>query len=227
MPSFEFIKSSTIDQSFRNELVKGRFDLDISEVKETFSGSIDIENKEWKIGAIVGASGTGKSQIANHCFGDLFINPRFGKKSVIDEMPKDADVDVILKNFSLVGFASPPSWLKPYKVLSQGEQMRVQLAYALSLDRECFIFDEFTSVVDRNVAKTACLALNKAINKSEKQFIAVTCHRDILEWLQPDWVYDTDEQRFFFASTKDQSSTFVSIQAQITLFGNYSGSITI
>lgn len=184
-----------------------------------------IYNKKSK--QFIGGNQRSKTQIANHCFGDQFINPRFGKKSVIDEMPKDADIDEVLKNFSLVGFASPPSWLKPYKVLSQGEQMRVQLAYALSLKRDCFAFDEFTSVVDRNVAKTACLALNKALKKSEKQFIAVTCHRDIIEWLQPDWVFDTDEQRFFFANTKDQTSNFKSIQAQITLFGNYSGSITI
>ena len=71
------------------------------------------------------------------------------------------------------------------------------------------MFDEFTSVVDRVVAKTASFAIQKAVRKMDKQFIAVSCHKDVTEWLQPDWVYDTDSNEFFFAqtNTKDQQST--------------------
>lgn len=228
MPGFEFVRRSSVQPSFRNELIKGRFDLDLEEVVERFAGAIDIEGKQWNIGAIVGASGTGKTQIARHCFGDHFISHKYDRaNSVIDDMPEDIDVDEVLKNFSLVGFSSPPSWLKPYDVLSQGEQMRVDLARGLSLNRELLIFDEFTSVVDRDVAKTACLALNKALTKKQQKFIAVTCHRDIVEWLRPDWVYDTDEQRFFFANSTDLTSNFRSIQTDVASFGTYSGSITI
>ena len=124
----------------------------------------------------------------------------FNAKSVIDDMPKTATVTEIEKMFYAVGFGSVPCWLKPYSVLSNGEQMRVCLAKALlSNDKVCF--DEFTSVVDRNVAKTLCMALNKCLKKySNKQFVAVSCHKDIIEYLQPDWIFDTDTMQMVFLS---------------------------
>lgn len=47
-------------------------------------------------------------------------------------------------------------------------------------------------VVDRTVAKIGSAAIAKSIRKGRiaKQFVAVTCHYDILEWLEPDWVLD-------------------------------------
>lgn len=65
-----------------------------------------------------------------------------------------------------VGFNTPKSWLKPFSVLSNGEKMRVQLAKALLSDKEIVIFDEFTSVVDRQIAKVASIAIAKAVRRS-------------------------------------------------------------
>lgn len=117
-------------------------------------------------------------------------------------MPK-VSVDEITKMFYSVGFGSVPSWLKPYSVLSNGEKMRVDLARAL-LEKDFVVFDEFTSVVDRNVAQTACLAIAKAIKNTQKQFVAISCHYDILQWIQPDWVFDTDEMKSFFMSAHER-----------------------
>jgi hypothetical protein len=59
------------------------------------------------------------------------------------------------------------------------------------------IIDEFTSVVDRQVAKATSISLSKYIkNNDVNNIILSTCHRDILEWLQPDWVIDTDTGEF-------------------------------
>ena len=77
--------------------------------------------------------------------------------------------------------------------------MRVDMARAL-LENDFVVFDEYTSVVDRNVAQVASLAISKAIKKTNKQFIAVTCHYDVVEWLQPDWVFDTDIMKTTFQS---------------------------
>lgn len=54
------------------------------------------------------------------------------------------------------------------------------------------IFDEYSSVVDRTVAKIGSAALSKAIRSGAiaTRFVAVTCHDDIIRWLQPDWVLD-------------------------------------
>jgi len=138
----------------------------------------------------------------------------------------------ITKMFTSVGFSSPPSWLKPYDVLSNGEKMRVDLANCLLMEKDIVIFDEFTSVVNREVAKTGSFAVQKAIRKMDKKFIAVACHSDIIEWLQPDWIYNTDEKRFFFVreNIKDLKSkwTYSGLGTRIrNEFGKYSGGITI
>ena len=138
----------------------------------------------------------------------------------------------ITKAFTSVGFASPPSWLKPYSVLSNGEKMRCDLANCILQEKDIIIFDEFTSVVNREVAKTGSYAISKAVKKLNKKFIAVACHSDIIEWLEPDWIYNTDEQRFFFAqaNTKDQKSSwkFTGFGMKVkNEYGKYSGNIII
>lgn len=206
MPDFNIIKTSTITETFRTKSVIGQFDLQIGNtIREQFVGNIAIENEQWQIGIIVGASGSGKTTIAKQIFNDYYTNDfKYTDKSVIDEMPAGLTVEQITNVFNSVGFATVWSWLKPYHVLSNGERMRVDLARAiLSLkERDLIVFDEFTSVVDRTVAKTASYAISRSIRKTQKQFIAVACHYDIIEWLEPDWVYDTNEQRFFFAETR-------------------------
>ena len=146
-------------------------------------------------------------------------------KSVVDDMPKSAKMDDITKMFYAVGFGSVPSWLKPYSVLSNGEKMRVDLARAL-LEKDFVCFDEFTSVVDRQVAQTACIAINKAIKKTDKKFVAVSCHYDILDWLQPDWVFDTNKMQCFFGNAHDRKNNMKSENA-IAVSGQNLGVIII
>lgn len=232
MPSFDIVKTSNPDKTYRVSSVLGAFDLDISKVSERFIGNIDIEGKDWNIGLIVGGSGTGKSTIAKEVFGDHFVEYDYRSASVIDDMPKGKSIKEITKAFTSVGFASPPSWLKPYNVLSNGEKMRCDLANCILQEKEIIIFDEFTSVVNREVAKTGSYAISKAVRKLGNKFIAVACHSDIIEWLEPDWIYNTDEQRFFFAvaNSKDHRSQlrFTELVTNIkNKFGTYSGSITI
>jgi ABC-type polar amino acid transport system ATPase subunit len=75
--------------------------------------------------------------------------------------------------------------------------MRVDIARALCLDQELTVFDEFTSVVDREVAKIGSVAVAKAVRrKPGKKFIAVTCHSDVIDWLGVDWYYNMDKEEF-------------------------------
>jgi ABC-type polar amino acid transport system ATPase subunit len=76
--------------------------------------------------------------------------------------------------------------------------MRVDVARALCLPQKRIVFDEFTSVVDREVAKIGSYAISKAVRAQPgKQFIAVTCHFDIIDWLEVDWVFNIDTMEFF------------------------------
>ena len=203
MPNFNIIKENNIEKTFRIAKVMSDFDVKIEHSNEHFEGKIDLP-KKWNIGLIVGGSGTGKSTIAKELFSNNLINGfEWNEKSVLDNMPSNTETKDIEKMFYSVGFGSVPSWLKPYKVLSNGEKMRVDLARAL-LEKDFIVFDEFTSVVDRQVAQTACIAINKAIKGTNKKFIAVSCHKDIIEWLQPDWIFDTDKMQQVFQLAHDQ-----------------------
>lgn len=209
MPHFDIVKKSEIKKTFRVAHVMGDFDLKLEHANEHFVGDIEIPEK-WKIGLIVGGSGTGKTTIARELFGAHIVTGfDYHAQSVIDDMPKDCAMEEIERMFYAVGFGSVPSWIKPYSVLSNGEKMRVDLARALLSAKEgdTIVFDEFTSVVDRTVAKTACIAINRALNRMNKniRFIAVTCHHDVAEFLQPDWAFSTDDMRPF-ASSRAPSS---------------------
>ena len=210
MPNFDIVKSSEIKFTFRNKTVIDTYELNLEKVNEKFIGNIDIEDKEWNIGLITGRSGTGKTTIAKKCFDDCyFTKHEYDGESIVDNMPKDKSLTEITKVFTSVGFGTVWSWLKPYHVLSNGEKMRVDLARCILENQNQIVFDEFTSVVDRVVAKTASFAIQKSVRKMNKQFIAVSCHKDVTEWLEPDWIYDTDSNEFFFVqkNTKDQTLT--------------------
>jgi len=208
MPDFDILREYVPGVSFRVDAVRAMFDLRAETIQERFSGKIDMESRDWNVGVIYGASGSGKSTIARELFPDNYINAyEYAAPSIIDDMPKECDVKTITSAFNSVGFSSPPSWLKSYSVLSNGEKMRVDLARAILENRELIVFDEFTSVINREVAKIGSAAIQKAVRKMKKRFIAVSCHDDILPWLEPDWTYCTNDHSFFLGEkTKDRKS---------------------
>lgn len=224
MPSFDIVRRSEQSNSFVAAKIRGMFDLKNKHNEERFVGEIILPDK-WNVGVIVGASGTGKTTIAKELFGDsYFVEPEFKGTSVIDDMPI-RDAEMISKTFNSVGFSSPPSWLKPYSVLSNGEKMRVQLAYSIMQGSELVVFDEYTSVVDRVVAQVGSAAIQKAVRRANKKFVAVTCHYDVLDWLEPDWVFDTNTMRMLKRNFTDQKQKSQSQEKKD--FGTFFKSITI
>jgi len=169
MPTFDIVKEVKPQKSFRVASVMGKFDLQSEHIKEHFKGEIDLSN-DWQIGVIYGHSGTGKTTIAKELFGEEYVTDfKFKAESILDDMPKEKSIDEITQTFNSVGFSSPPSWLKPYSVLSNGEKMRVNLARAILENRDLIVFDEFTSVVDRTVAKIGSAAVSKSIKRTNEQ----------------------------------------------------------
>jgi len=206
---FDITRTSQPAKSFRNAAVTGKFDLQPDATTERFTGEFTFP-KQWQIGVIVGNSGTGKTTIARELFPNAYVE-RYEydpKKSVVDCMPAGLSIDEIVTTFNAVGFSSPPSWLKPYAVLSNGQKMRVDLAMSLLRNERLIVFDEFTSVVDRTVAQIGSFAVQKAVRRTDRQFIAVTCHFDVVDWLLPDWVFDTNDMTFRVMSEKKNDPTF-------------------
>ena len=148
-------------------------------------------------------------------------------KCILDDFPSGLQTGEITKALSSVGFASPPDWLKSYDCLSQGEKMRVDIARALCLDRHLIVFDEFTSLLlIVRLPKVSAFAIAKAVRRSKKQFIAVTCHYDVVDWLEPDWVLCTDTMEFTRKKEDGRPLTSKFIGAAL-LCGRCFGSITI
>ena len=137
---------------------------------------------------IVGTSGSGKSTIL-----------RSLNNTHTPTISPCADV---ISNFSTAergeelllacGLRSIPAWFRAPNTLSNGEYHRFEMA--LFLDQGINIVDEFTSVVDRDTAKSLALSIRKFYDKqgSTNPLYIASCHRDIVEWLDPDYVYDTD-----------------------------------
>ncbi len=214
MPRIDVVVDCPVHDSFRVRQVAGMFDVPINDrASERFSVDMpDLARESWSIGLIVGPSGSGKTTIARRLFGDAVrpARPWPEDRAVVDCMGDHA-IRKITGLFTAVGFGSPPSWIKPYHVLSGGERFRCELARALaaslhsavqagndSADRPLVVFDEFTSVVDRNVARVASAAMARSIRGAHvsARFVAVTCHYDVEAWLEPDWTLDMASQTF-------------------------------
>jgi ABC-type lipoprotein export system ATPase subunit/GNAT superfamily N-acetyltransferase len=138
---------------------------------------------------IVGTSGSGKTTIL---------------KTVDDPKPIQIDrAKTVIENFSSAergeelllacGLRTIPTWFRSPATLSNGEFHRFEIA--VGLDQGHKIVDEFTSVVDRDTAKSLALSVRKYFDCNPGVLYIASCHRDIVDWLDPDWVYDTDLQK--------------------------------
>lgn len=179
------------------------FDIQNKE-ESNVSVQANLENlpKEWNIGVVYGGSGSGKTTILKNYFKKEMDESYFdNSKSLISNFdwlePKEATFLL-----SAMGLSSVPTWLRPFNTLSNGEQYRANLAYIVgsAQENEIILIDEYTSVVDRDVAKAMSNALQKYIRRNNKKIVLASCHFDIMEWLQPNWIYSPSKGRLEIAS---------------------------
>lgn len=195
MPTIDHVVRTPTSKSMRARQVSAMFDVPIGdESVMRWSGNVDIQEKDWSIGLIVGPSGAGKSTLAKKLFPENYhIDLEYNQASVIDDVSQNFTAPEIAEAFSSVGFSTIPAWLRPYHVLSTGEKFRADIGRRLLelADSGLIVVDEFTSVIDRQVAKITSHAIAKYVRKKTGlKFVAVSCHYDIEEWLQPDWVLE-------------------------------------
>jgi len=221
--AIEFILETPVECSFRVMQIAGMFDLPLQKAtQERIAIEIPPQTQDWQIGLIVGPSGSGKSTLARRLFTNRLM-PHFSwpaDRAIIDAF-EQLPIKEVVNLLTAVGFSSPPAWLRPYRVLSNGEQARCDLARAFAealrspavthgepwhillppqsdRGRPLVVCDEFTSVVDRHVARAIAAGLAKRIRSGAIpcRFVAVTCHYDVAEWLTPDWIIDMATRQF-------------------------------
>ncbi|MCI0380321.1 MAG: ABC transporter ATP-binding protein [Gemmataceae bacterium] len=198
-----------IQPSPRVQQLCGLFDLPLEKASRVaWHVDLPLDARPWHVGLIAGPSGCGKTTVARHYFREMADLDKDGRPrafadwvargAVVDAFPHDLPIKQIALWLSSVGFSSPPAWLRPYHVLSTGQQFRVTLALLLAhaAPGQRIVFDEYTSAVDRTVAQIGSHALAKTVRQRGQQFVAVTCHEDVEDWLQPDWVYRPAENTF-------------------------------
>lgn len=215
MPIAHLLRSTAVQRSPRVLQLEGLFEIPPTRTSEReWRVELPIEERDWQIGLIVGPSGCGKSTVARELFGgavvDQFDWPEAA--SIVDAFPSTMGVKEIASLLSSVGFSSPPAWLRPFASLSNGEQFRATLARALAEKRELAVIDEFTSVVDRTVAMIGSSAVAKAIRRTNGKLVAATCHFDVIDWLQPDWIYEPATNSFAWRSLQRRPGIAIEIR---------------
>lgn len=212
MPSVDFVVSTQLSSSVRARQVCSMFDVPPEEkCTRRWTGELPIEERDWNVGLIVGPSGCGKSTIMKQVFGE---EPEFEWKSasMIDDFKDDLSIEEISNACNTVGFNTIPAWLRPFYVLSNGERFRADLARRLCEVKDPVVVDEFTSVVDRQVAKIGSHAVQKWARRNQRKFVAVTCHFDVIDWLQPDWVLEPSTMKFYWREVQRRPSINVTIR---------------
>ena len=213
------VVSCPIVESPRVEQLRGMFDLPAEKASRLeWDVALPLDERPWNVGLVVGPSGCGKSTVARHLFADALrrqapLAEWPADRSVLDAFPAAMPIKEVVEVLSSVGFSSPPAWLRPFHVLSTGQQFRVGVARLLAAAEsgQVVVVDEFTSTVDRTVAQVGSAALARTVRRRQQQFVAVTCHEDVEAWLQPDWIYRPAEGLFAWRSLQRRPTVVLTV----------------
>ena len=198
---------SSIQKDKYTDYVVQSFDIqDADNSNVIINANLENIPNDFNVGVIYGGSGSGKTSILKKYFNKEIDKSYFDKdKALISNFdwlsPEDAT-----QLLSSMGLSSVPTWLRPFHVLSNGEQYRANLAYIVgrATQQDIILIDEYTSVVDRDVAKAMSNALSKYIRRTNKKIVLASCHFDIMDWLQPDWIYSPQKGRLEIAASRRQ-----------------------
>ncbi len=184
--------------SYRAARVKSLFNAETG-ANFDLVAELPIDDDDWRLGLIVGPSGSGKTSMGLKLFGKAALYRPTGwprNKPIVDGIAPQGDFNAVTGALAAVGLGDVPTWLRPYSVLSNGEKFRADLARIIAEKPAKVVVDEFSSVVDRQIAKFGALAFAKSWKRTSGQAVLLSCHYDIIDWLEPDWIFDVATGKF-------------------------------
>lgn len=206
------------------DMVQKNFDYTFTGESMVYPFEMPRINFDFKILCIVGASGSGKSTLLREFAGYSTGGRVYNDNAIVSNFTTPDDAN---ERLNAVGLNSLPVWCRPRRVLSVGEGFRADLA--LNIDSYT-IFDEFTSTIDRNVAKSTCKGIKRYIDdKNLHHVVFCSCHKDYIPFLQPDIVVDLDSEKVYDCRGADLGETlpYKSTNQPRVICGEYLGAITI
>ena len=217
---------STVELDAGTDKANQCFDFDFDGVSKFYPFKMNniIKNLDFQILVITGASGSGKSTFSKY-YGEEKTLVWDNKKSIISNFDNPDDA---VEKLGAVGLNSIPTWCKPRNVVSVGEGFRADLARRI--ESNCVI-DEFTSTVDRNVALSCSKSVGKYIRrKGLQKCVFVSCHKDFIDVLCPDYVIDLDDECVYDTRglLAAENLSYKSMKNQTSkMYGMYLNNITI
>ena len=159
-------------------------------------------NEKFCIGYITGSSGSGKSILLKE-YGEEY-HYKWDNLPICSNFKSYEQAEHKLLG---AGLSSIPAWLLPFHLLSTGQKYRANLAINL---KDNSVFDEFTGYLDRNTAKSVATSVSRYV-KDHKLTNIVFCgpHKDIIQYLEPDWVYDCDSGKLYNDKTPEIQDKFI------------------
>jgi energy-coupling factor transporter ATP-binding protein EcfA2 len=136
---------------------------------------------------IHGSTGSGKTRLARQLFGESEAVEWDPAKAIVSQFASPQDAQ---DRLGAVGLGDIPAWHRPFHCLSNGQQARALLARQL---RDGAVLDDFTAWVNRDAACTMSSAMARFARRAKLRRVVVCSPcRDIIRWVQPDWLIDLD-----------------------------------
>lgn len=191
----EIILESIPTSGYRSVRAANSVDIDLSKSLVHHLTIDNIKIEDYNIGLIVGNSGSGKTTLAKNLFNfeDILLDEN---NSIIEQLDESLSYDECKDVLVSVGLSSIPCWIRKVKELSNGQRARAEIALKISKCKELIVVDEWTSVVDRDVAKVMSASIAKFARSKNRKIVLISCHYDIIEWLNPCWIIDCNDQTF-------------------------------